>query len=155
MVRASGPCQLGLLLRTNRGEHLGADQLGDLDQHETRATGAGVDQDLLARRQLVRVLHEVVGGHPLQWDGGSNLERHVARHLHRAPGRHHRPLGVRARRARPRDTVADHASRHVDADLDHRARALEPECVRERHLVQPGPVVRVDVVEPGRRDLDK
>ena len=111
---------------------------------------------LVARRQLEGVLHEVVGGHPLQRHGGGDLQRHVR------PAPSSRSCAgtttcsaYEPGAARPRHPVADCDTGTSAPTASTVPAPSRPERVRQRHLVQARAVVGVDVVETGGGDLDE
>ena len=98
----------------------------------------------------VQAAQQVLHGEALQHHARGLLEGDAVGQLHQAVGRHG-ALGVRAERAvAVGDAVAHLELGHARADgLDH-ARALDAEARRQRHRIEAGAMVGVDVVEADR-----
>ena len=153
MIGTGGRSEFGLLGRADGGEDLGAEPLRDLDQQEPDAAGAGVDQAPIARCERERIGREEVRRHALQRNRGSDVPGDVLGHQHQLVGGERDPFGVRPGTGRPRHPVADREALDAVADRDHGAGTFEPEDVRQLHLVEPRPLIRVDEVQAGRADL--
>ena len=148
VIGAGGARELGLLGGSDRGEHLGAQALGDLDQEQADAAGTGVDETAAARREWIGVGGEVVGGHALERDGSGHVEVDDVGHAHDPVGGRHDGRGVRARTAGPRHPVTGRETVDTGAGRHDGAGALQARDVRQRHLVEPGTLVGVDEVDP-------
>ena len=110
--------------------------------------------DRVALLDRVAVVHQVVRGQPLQQQGGGLFVGHALGYRYHAVGLGDRVLRVGAGEVGGGDPVTDLDRLHPGADRDHLAGALVAGDERQRLRVQPGAVVHVDEVDPGRGHLD-
>ena len=88
--------QLGLLLGGDGGVDVYADALEHLDEPEAHASGAGVDQDMVALAEMGDPVDEEVGGHALQHGGCGGVVVHAIGDAYEEPRGDGVDLGVAA-----------------------------------------------------------
>ena len=148
---------VGLVLRADGDDDLGAEGLGELDRHGADAGRAAMDQQRLAGLQRAALEHVVPDRHQRFRDGAGFLHRQRRRHRHR--------LGV-LRDAILRVAAAGHQRHHLVADLvpvraasdrDHFARDFKAGQVAGagRRRIGAGALRDVGPVDAGGGDLDQ
>ena len=108
MIGAELQAGVGLVLRADGDDHLGAERFGELDRHGADAGRAAMDQQRFAGLQRAALEHIVPHRHQRFRDGAGFVHRQRRRHRHR--------LGV-LRDAILRVAAAGHQRHHLVADL--------------------------------------
>ena len=161
VVGAERPSALGLLRRTDGGDHRGAAQPGELHQQTADAAGRGMHQAGRAFLQLEGRMGEVVGRQSLQHQRRGRTEVQRVGHAHELGGRDDRVFREAAADDAPRDAVADRQPGDTGAQRRDPAGTLHAERHRQRIAVGVGlgvaaePEMDVDEVETGDLEPDE
>ena len=130
-------------------------RLGELDGRHPDPTGAGLDQDGVARLQMAELEEAVVGRPELDRDGRGGFERHAVGDRPRLAGGDTGQLGVRALHHHGDHALTDREALDALADLPHGAARLVPDDVGDAGQLALAPVDQVTALEPDRPDLDQ
>ena len=130
------------------------DHLGEQEAHPARGR---VHDHRIALCHPVGAVAQVVGGHPLQHDGGSDLQAHPVGNSNGTVGRDENLLRGRAGRSGPGHAVARREAGYPRTDGRHCSRALHAGQVGHAAVVgRPAlPLVDVHEVDSGRGHVDK
>jgi hypothetical protein len=148
----AGKC--GLFFGGNGGDDVDAEALRHLDEEQTGAAGASVDEDLVAALGHEGCVQQVVCGHALQDGGGGLLGGDPVRDFDEARGGCGGELGVGAGNAAPGDTVAGAEAGDVRRYGDDGSGGFLPERVGQLGGIAAFSEVGVDEVDAGGLDGD-
>ena len=156
-VGAGRPHDVLLVLAGDRGEHLAAERLGQLDRGQADAAGRAEHQHGLARRDPAAVLQREIGGVVNQRHRRGFVERQRRRQLDALALRHHREFGEAGRLRHQQRVVAGLEFRHAVADRrDHADRQLAGnERQRRLELVAAAHHHQIDEVDRDRARLEQ
>ena len=149
MVAAMVAGQFRFLPAADGADDGRAQMLGPLAKDQPDPAGGGVDQDGISFLDPVGLAQEVADSHTLEHHRRRGLVRDAGRNLHHPVGRDQAFLRIGAkRRGRIGHPVADLEVGHIAAQRLDDARPLHAESERQRQLVEAGPVIDIDIVEP-------
>ncbi len=146
---------LRLFVGSDRGEDLGSDHLGDLDEEPADTAGGGVDETPVTGGERIRVPGEIMRRHPLEHDGGGDVVPDAVGHGDGLICRDRDELGVGADGERPRHSIPDVMPIDTVAEGNDLPGPFETRHEGQLHGIEPAAVVRVDVVEAGPCDPDQ
>jgi len=145
-----------LLVGARRHRELRAGGLAELDRRGADAAAAAVHEGAAPRLERPELEHVQEDGQEDLGDRRRLLEREPLGHVQRRAGVDDDLLGVAASREQRHRALARAPARHALADLDHLARALEPEDrARARgRRIEPLALQQVGSVDRRRGDAD-
>ncbi|MCY1357740.1 hypothetical protein D9M69_442440 [compost metagenome] len=153
MVATVSPGDLRFLLGRNRADHVQAEQLGPLRNDQTDTASGGMQQDAVARFEVVDAAHQVRGRQATHGHRGSGLEADGFRQLDQRRGRD-QALGAVSAEGVEETGIGD-AITDLDVGdpftngLDY-ARGLDAHAVGHRNRVGTVTEIGVGIVQANR-----
>lgn len=149
---AVGAGEFRLLLRADDADHAGAEMVRPLGEEQPDAARRSVEQDRVARTDLVDALDEVLSGEALGEERRGRDVVDLVRDADQSLGREDASFGIGPRRefraARGiGHAIADPEPRHARPERLHDARGLAAQNMRElREGIAPLPIVQIGEV---------